>query len=138
MPRMRSALTSWPLNSVLWPLPPHRRQRCAGPKTSGVFHVRTRTAFVRDLANVAFVFYGLRGCSMKDFWQHDNGKVYAVRSDSFGRITGAAGPFDPDNLGSLEDFHYGPAIVEWVKNAIAERKLRRIHTTPVKQVLPNR
>ncbi len=75
---------------------------------------------------------------MKDFWQHDNGKVYAVRSDSFGRITGAAGPFDPDNLGSLEDFHYGPGIVEWVKNAIAERKLRRIHAAPIKQILPNR
>lgn len=74
---------------------------------------------------------------MKDFWQHDNGKVYAVRSDSFGRITGAAGPFDPDHLGSLDDLHYGPGIVAWVKNAIAERKLRRIHATPIKQVLPN-
>jgi hypothetical protein len=73
---------------------------------------------------------------MKDFWQHDNGKVYAVRSNSFGQITGAAGPFDPDDLGSLDDFCYGPAIVDWVKKAIAERKLRRINTGPVKQVLP--
>ena len=72
---------------------------------------------------------------MKDFWQHDNGKVYAVRSDSFGRITGAAGPFDPDDLGSLEEFHYGPAIVDWVKKAIAEHKCHRISVPPIKRAL---
>ncbi len=72
---------------------------------------------------------------MKDFWQHDNGKVYAVRSDSFGRITGAAGPFDPDDLGSLEDVRYGPAIVDWVRKAIAERKCRRISGTPTQRAL---
>ena len=35
---------------------------------------------------------------MKTFWQHNNGKMYAVESDSFGTITGAAGPLDPDDL----------------------------------------
>ena len=59
---------------------------------------------------------------MKDFWQHDNGKVYAVRSDSFGRITGAAGPFDPNDLGNPEDIRYGPAIVDWVKKAKRDDK----------------
>lgn len=87
------------------------------------------------VAPIAFVFYGLMGCLMKDFWQHDNGKVYAVRCDSFGRITGAAGPFEPDDLGSLEDFRYGPGIVTWIEKAIAERKLRRINVTPIRQVI---
>ena len=69
---------------------------------------------------------------MKSFWKHTNGRVYAVRSDSFGHITGAAGPLDPDNLQGLDDYHYGPGIVDWVKRAIAERKLCRISTTLVK------
>lgn len=72
---------------------------------------------------------------MKDFWQHDNGKIYAVRCDTFGRITGAAGPFESDELGSPDELHYGPAIVDWVKKAIAEHKLRRINATPIKRIL---
>jgi len=65
---------------------------------------------------------------MKSFWQHTNGRVYAVRSDSFGNITGAAGPLDPDNLQGLDDYQYGPGIVDWIKRAIAERKLHRMST----------
>ncbi len=65
---------------------------------------------------------------MKSFWQHTNGRVYAVRSDSFGNITGAAGPFDPDDLRGLDDYQYGQGIVDWIKRAIAERKLRRMNT----------
>jgi hypothetical protein len=72
---------------------------------------------------------------MKDFWQHDNGKVYAVRCDTFGRITGAAGPFESDELGCPDELHYGPAIVDWVKKAIVEHKLHRINATPVKRTL---
>lgn len=63
---------------------------------------------------------------MRTFWQHDNDKVYAVESDTFGQITGAAGPLDPDDLHDLDDYYYGPAIVDWVLQAIAERKLRRV------------
>jgi hypothetical protein len=62
----------------------------------------------------------------KGFWQHTNGKVYAVKSTALGEIVGAAGPLDPDNLGDLEDYDYGPAIVDWVKRALAEHKLHRI------------
>jgi hypothetical protein len=69
---------------------------------------------------------------MKSFWQHVNGKVYAIRNDSFGNLTGAAGPFDLDDLKDLDDYHYGPAIIDWVKRAIAERKLQRIRPTPVR------
>ncbi len=68
---------------------------------------------------------------MKSFWQHTNGKVYAVRSDSFGNITGAAGPFELDNLKALDEYQYGQGVVDWVKRAIAERKLRRINPMPI-------
>jgi hypothetical protein len=63
---------------------------------------------------------------MKTFWQHTNGKIYAVESDTFGKITGAAGPLDPDNLHDLDAYHYGPAIVQWVESAITERTLRKV------------
>ncbi|MHC4520246.1 MAG: hypothetical protein ACYTAS_16770 [Planctomycetota bacterium] len=69
---------------------------------------------------------------MKSFWQHDNGKVYAIRCNSFGNLTGAAGPFDIDDLKSLDDYHYEMGIVDWVKEAIAERKLHRINAAPVR------
>jgi len=67
---------------------------------------------------------------MKSFWQHENGNIYAVRSNTFGKVTGAAGPLDPDALQSLDSYEYGPAIVSWVERAIAERKLRRVNSTP--------
>ena len=63
---------------------------------------------------------------MKTFWQHDNGKVYAVESDTFGKVTGAAGPLDMDDLHDLDVYRYGPAIVEWVETAIAQHKLRQV------------
>lgn len=68
---------------------------------------------------------------MKSFWQHANGRVYAVRSDSFGHITGAAGPFDIEDLQGLDDYRYGPGIVDWIKQAMADRKLRRINPMPI-------
>ena len=63
---------------------------------------------------------------MKTFWQHNNGKMYAVESDTFGRITGAAGPLDPDDLHDLDTYRYGPAAVQWIEEAIAQRTLRRV------------
>lgn len=63
---------------------------------------------------------------MKGFWQHENGKVYAIESTTMGEILGAAGPLEPDELGDLGDYEYGPAILEWVQEAIAEHKLHRI------------
>ncbi len=64
---------------------------------------------------------------MKNFWQHENGKVYAVESDSFGHILGADGPIQPDRIGLLDDYDYGPGIVDWVARAIGCRKLHRIN-----------
>ena len=63
--------------------------------------------------------------TIKGLWQHVNGKVYAVQSTTLGEIVGAAGPFDPDDIGDLENYDYTPAIVDWVKKALAEKKLHR-------------
>jgi hypothetical protein len=64
---------------------------------------------------------------IKGFWQHDNGKVYAIKSTAMGEILGATGPIDPDDVGDLENYDYKPAIVDWVKKALAEKKLHRYH-----------
>jgi hypothetical protein len=63
--------------------------------------------------------------TVKGLWQHVNGKIYAVESDSFGRIIGGVGPLDPNDLRDLEDYDYKPAIVDWLRQALAERKLHR-------------
>ncbi|MHC4543324.1 MAG: hypothetical protein ACYTDW_00775 [Planctomycetota bacterium] len=63
--------------------------------------------------------------TIKGFWQHENGKIYAIQSTSMGEIVGAAGPFDPDDIGDLENYDYTPAIVDWVKKALTEKKLHR-------------
>jgi hypothetical protein len=63
--------------------------------------------------------------TVKGFWQHVNGKIYAVESDSFGNIIGGVGPLDPNDLRNLEDYDYKPAIVDWLRQALSERKLHR-------------
>ncbi|MHC4645747.1 MAG: hypothetical protein ACYTBJ_09590 [Planctomycetota bacterium] len=65
--------------------------------------------------------------TVKGFWQHENGKIYAIESDSFGKIIAGAGPVDPNNLRDLEDYHYTKAIADWLREAIAQHKLRRIN-----------
>jgi hypothetical protein len=64
---------------------------------------------------------------MKTFWQHANGKVYAVESDSFGRITGAAGPFDIDALRDPGAYRYQSSLIQWISRSIEQRKLHRIN-----------
>jgi len=64
--------------------------------------------------------------TIKGFWQHENGKIYAVQSDTFGNIYGAIGPLDPNNLRNLDEYDYKPAIIDWVKDALKNKKLRRI------------
>lgn len=63
--------------------------------------------------------------SVKGFWQHENGKIYAVESDTFGNIVGGAGPLDADDLLDPEDYNYKPAIVDWLEEALAQHKLHR-------------
>ncbi len=65
--------------------------------------------------------------AVKGFWQHTNGKIYAVESDTFGKITGGVGPLDPDNLYGLDEYQYTPAIIDWLREAVARHKLRRIN-----------
>ena len=64
----------------------------------------------------------------KGFWQHSpTGKIYAVKSTTFGKIVGGVGPLDPADLHDLDDYDYTPAILEWLERVVAEHKLRRIH-----------
>jgi len=63
--------------------------------------------------------------TVKGFWQHENGKIYAVESDTFGKILRGAGPLDPDDLRNPEDYEYRSGIVDWLQQSLAHRKLRR-------------
>ena len=65
--------------------------------------------------------------AIKGFWQHTNGKIYAVESDTFGKITGGVGPLNPDDLHQLDEYEYNSAITDWLKEAVARHKLRRIN-----------
>jgi hypothetical protein len=64
---------------------------------------------------------------MKTFWQHASGKVYAVESDSFGHVVGAAGPLDLAALRDPSDYNYHCGLVGWIERAIARRQLHRIN-----------
>jgi hypothetical protein len=65
--------------------------------------------------------------AINGFWQHSNGAIYAVKSDTFGKIIGGAGPLDPNNLHQLDEYEYSLAIIDWLKEAVARHKLRRIN-----------
>lgn len=64
---------------------------------------------------------------MKTFWQHASGEVYAVESDTFGHVVGAAGPLSLDKLRDASEYSYGYGLIGWIKKAIAQRKLHRIN-----------
>jgi hypothetical protein len=64
---------------------------------------------------------------MKTFWQHASGQVYAIESDTFGRVTGAAGPLELDRLQDPSEYRYHHTLVPWVIKAISERRLHRIN-----------
>jgi len=64
---------------------------------------------------------------MKTFWQHANGKVYAVESDTFGRIIGAAGPLEIDELRDLDEYTYLCGLAGWLNHAMAHHALHRIN-----------
>ena len=65
--------------------------------------------------------------AVKGFWQHTNGKIYAIKSDTFGKILGGVGPLTPDDLHDLNDYDYKPAIVGWLEEALAQNKLHSIN-----------
>jgi len=66
--------------------------------------------------------------TIKGFWQHTNGRIYAIESDTFGNIIGGVGPLDPNDLRDLDDYEYKGAIVGWIQDAVAQRKLHRINS----------
>ena len=39
---------------------------------------------------------------------------------------GGAGPLDPNDLHDLDRYDYKPAITDWLTEAVAQHKLRRI------------
>jgi hypothetical protein len=63
--------------------------------------------------------------TIRDFYQHINGKIYAIESDTFGTVLGASGPLDASDLHNLREYHYKAAIAEWVTYAIDHKKLHR-------------
>jgi hypothetical protein len=65
--------------------------------------------------------------TVKGFWQHTNGKIYAVESTPFGEIVGGTGPLDADEIRDLNEYEYKPDILEWLQGALAEGKLHRIN-----------
>jgi len=67
---------------------------------------------------------------MKTFWQHANGDVYAVESDSFGHVVGGAGPLNLANLGDPSEYTYHCGLVAWLEKAIARRQMHRINPAP--------
>ena len=64
--------------------------------------------------------------AVKGFWQHTNGTIYAVKSDTFGKLLGGVGPLDPDDIHDLDDYDYKPAIIRWLEEAIGQHKLHRV------------
>lgn len=65
---------------------------------------------------------------IKGFWRHvENGSVYAIENTPFGEVLGGAGPLDPDNLLDLGAYSYTEQITLWLKQALAENKLRRFN-----------
>ena len=65
--------------------------------------------------------------TIKNFWQHANGKIYAIESNTFGRVIGVAGPLNAENLHNLEDYDYKSDITAFVVYAIAHHKLQRFY-----------
>ncbi len=69
---------------------------------------------------------------VKGFWQHvGNGCIYAVESTPFGEVIGGVGPLDAEHLLELDDYTYGTRINAWLKEALAQQKLRRINPKPL-------
>ena len=70
--------------------------------------------------------------TIRGFWQHTNGKIYAVECDTFGKILGGVGPLDSNNLHDLDHYDYKLAIVDWLNDAVAQRKLHRVAPASVR------
>ncbi len=63
---------------------------------------------------------------MKTFWQHRNGKLYAVRHDTFGHIIGVAGPLEWEDLHDADDYRYESGLAEWAEGEIRRHAMHRM------------
>ena len=63
---------------------------------------------------------------MKTFWQHRNGKLYALRHDTFGHIIGVAGPLDWEDLHDGREYHYETTLVLWAEGEIRRHAIHRM------------
>jgi hypothetical protein len=64
---------------------------------------------------------------MKTFWQHRNGKLYAMQHDTFGHVTGVAGPLEWDDLQDGQEYRYELGLVEWAQTEIRRHAMHRMH-----------
>jgi hypothetical protein len=69
---------------------------------------------------------------MKIFWQHRNGRLYAVKHDTFGHIAGVAGPLDWDDLHDGDRYRYDSALVAWAEAEIRRHAMHRIQPAAVR------
>ena len=66
--------------------------------------------------------------TIKGYWRDiTTGNIYVIESTAFGEVVGGAGPIDVNDLRELDEYDYKAAIVNWLKEAIAEHKMRRIN-----------
>jgi len=63
--------------------------------------------------------------TVKGFWQHENGKIYVIESDSFGKIIAGVGPVNPHKQYDPEQYECKQVIVDWLEQALSQNKLHR-------------
>jgi hypothetical protein len=63
---------------------------------------------------------------MKTFWQHRNGKLYALRHDTFGHVVGVAGPLEWEDLQDPGEYRYESELAEWAETEIRRHAMHRM------------
>jgi len=63
---------------------------------------------------------------MKTFWQHRNGKLYAIRHDTFGHVVGVAGPLEWEDLHDSGEYEYDSDLVQWAEDEIRRHAMHRM------------
>jgi hypothetical protein len=68
---------------------------------------------------------------MKTFWQHRNGKLYALKHDTFGHIIGVWGPFDGEDACAENDDLCGAELAVWAEDEIRHHAMHRLQPAMV-------
>ena len=69
---------------------------------------------------------------MKTFWQHRNGKLYALKHDTFGHIIGVAGPLDWEDLHDGNEYRYDTELAVWAEGEIRRHAMHRMQPAGVR------